>query len=259
MEIVYQQKLVKGDFFLMQTEDKLKKSSGPKYRHEYKYFSPEYILAYLEQRTKAVLSKDAHVGSQGFYNIRSMYFDDMFNTCYQENEDGTDPREKFRVRIYNNSPDRISLELKQKKQGKTLKFSTPLSRERCEALMTGKRPDITNADSFLYKKFYSQIVMRNLHPVTIVCYDRVPYVYSHGNVRITYDRNIRSADNFSKFFDTDLPSRPVLPAGTNLLEVKFDELLPDYIFEMLQTSKLSLTTFSKYYLCRKYNMKETIK
>ena len=234
-------------------------SRKKKYRHEFKYFSPEYILSYLEERTQHVLYKDSHVGEQGFYNIRSIYFDDLFNTCYRENEDGTDPREKFRIRIYNNSPERITLELMQKVRGKCLKLSTPLSRERCENLMYGRRLDVKNEDSFLYKKFYTQILMRGFKPVNIVCYDRVPFIWKEGNVRVTYDRNIRSGSDFTKFFDADLPTRPILPAGTNLLEVKFDEFIPDFISEILQTSRLQQTSFSKYYLCRKYNMRSTLK
>ena len=92
-----------------------------KWRHEYKYFSPEYLLQVLEDRVERVLNKDSHTGPNGFYHIRSIYFDDMENTCYYENENGTDPREKFRIRIYNNSPDRISPESKQEYQGKCLK------------------------------------------------------------------------------------------------------------------------------------------
>ena len=230
-----------------------------KYRHEFKYFSPEYILSTLEKRCDAVLKRDSHTGPQGFYNIKSLYFDDFYNTCYFENENGTDPREKFRIRIYNNSTSHISLELKQKKQERTLKTSCPISLERVNSIISGGKLDVKNEDSFLYKKFYSQIVSRNLHPVTIVVYDRIPYVYKNGNVRVTFDRNIRSGNDFSKFFDSDLPVRPVLPSATNLLEVKFDEFLPDYIYEILQTGRLAQTSFSKYYLCRKYNMKGTIK
>ncbi len=230
-----------------------------KYRHEFKYFSPEYILSTLEKRCDAVLKRDSHTGPEGFYNIKSLYFDDFYNTCYFENENGTDPREKFRIRIYNNSISRISLELKQKKQGRTLKTSCPISLERVKSIINGEKLDVKNEDSFLYKKFYTQMISRNLHPVTIVVYDRIPYVYKNGNVRVTFDRNIRSGNDFSKFFDSDLPVRPVLPAATNLLEVKFDEFLPDYIHEILQTERLAQTSFSKYYLCRKYNMKNTIR
>jgi hypothetical protein len=39
-----------------------------------------------------------------------------------------------------------------------------------------------------------------------------------------------------------------------MVEVKFDELLPDFIYELLQSSRLVQTAFSKYYLCRRYNI-----
>lgn len=236
--------------------------AGSKWRHEYKYFSPELLLDELEKRCCVVMKKDSHVSEKGFYHIRSIYFDDLYNTCYHENENGTDPREKFRIRIYDCSDKRISLELKQRKMGKCLKSSCPLSKERLNAIIDGYFQNISliprKDDSFIYKKFYSEILFRRLRPVNIVCYDRVPFVCKIGNVRVTFDRNIRSADDFEKFFSEDLPTRPILPAGTNLLEVKFDELLPDYIYDVLSTEKLKATSFSKYYLCRKYNMKTTL-
>lgn len=240
----------------------MNKMINPKWRHEYKYFSPELLLDELEKRCSVILQKDRNVGEQGFYHIRSIYFDDMYNTCYYENENGTDPREKFRVRIYNNSDSRISLELKQRKMGKCHKLSCLLPRARLDALINF---DFHNPcllpkedDSYIYKKFYAQILSRNLHPVNIVCYDRVPFVNRIGNVRITFDRNIRSADDFKNFFSGSLATRPILPDGTNLLEVKFDELLPDYIYDVLSSEKIKQTSFSKYYLCRKFNMKSTL-
>ena len=74
-------------------------------------------------------------------------------------------------------------------------------------------------------------------------------------VRVTFDRNIRSSSEVARFFDAGCSFRPVLPAGTNMMEVKFDELLPDFISASLQTGLLSHTSFSKYYLCRKYSLR----
>ena len=64
-----------------------------KYRHEFKYVSPEIVLSALKSRVETVLFHDKHTGPSGEYAIRSIYFDDIFNTCFTENEDGTDPRE----------------------------------------------------------------------------------------------------------------------------------------------------------------------
>lgn len=224
------------------------------FRHEYKYLAPETTLAALQQRVQSVLTLDAHVGARGSYGIRSLYFDDLYNTCYRENVNGTDPREKFRIRIYNGSTEKITLELKQKVKGMTRKYATPLSYERCCALMNGELLTVRDEDAPLYKKFYAQVRSRNLHPVTIVSYERVPYIWREGNVRVTFDRHIGSSEDFRRFFDDDLPERPVLPLYQNLLEVKFDEFLPDFLYELLQVGSLAQTTFSKYYVCRTYAM-----
>ena len=93
---------------------------------------------------------------------------------------------------------------------------------------------------------------RGLKPVVIVAYERVPFVYEDGNVRVTFDRNLRSSSIIEDFFNEDAAFRPVLPVGTNMMEVKFDEFLPDFINEACQTSLLQWTSFSKFYLCRKY-------
>ena len=88
-----------------------------KYRHELKYVCTAAELALIQSRIHHLIPLDSHVGDTGMYNIRSLYFDDYYNRCYYENENGTDPREKFRIRIYNGSTDKISLELKKKERG----------------------------------------------------------------------------------------------------------------------------------------------
>ncbi len=227
-----------------------------KYRHEYKYLVSEGRLAMLDARAAALMQRDAHVQKEGpyagYYNIRSVYFDDRNNTCYWENECGTDPREKFRIRIYNHSDDRISLELKSKRRGKCLKQSCKLTRQQCEILIRGgclpERPDYPP----LLQKLLLQIKTRGLRPVVIVEYDRVPYVYLLGNVRVTMDRNIRSSDDCCRFFERKLPMRPILPVGQHILEVKWDELLPDFLYRALMLESLQWTSFSKFYLCRRF-------
>ncbi len=224
-----------------------------KYRHEYKYVSPEYILASQQMKLSSILQLDKHVGKSGEYSIRSIYFDDIYNTCYFENEDGTDPREKFRIRIYNCNKNRISLELKQKEKGMCHKISCPISYETCLEIMEGKIPEFNSETPYLLKKLIAQMQFRALKPVVIVAYERVPFIYEDGNVRVTFDRNLRSSNDIHGFFEQDLPFRSVFPIETNMMEVKFDEFLPDFINEALQTTKLQWTSFSKYYLCRKFD------
>ena len=108
------------------------------YRNELKYLVTAYELAEIRGRISNLIRLDSHVGEEGMYAIRSLYFDDYYDSYMLENERGTDPREKFRIRIYNHSPSRITLELKRKERGMTQKLSCPLSREQCESLMAGQ-------------------------------------------------------------------------------------------------------------------------
>lgn len=223
-----------------------------KYRHELKYQITDAQVAMLKNRINRLIPPDSHAGSDGRYRIRSLYFDDYENRCFRENEDGTDPREKFRIRIYNASSDRITLECKRKERGKTHKTSCPLTLEQTRALMSGKiLPDIS-AQPALLQKLTMQMLTRRMRPVVIVEYDRIPYVYKNGNVRITLDTNICSSSAVEQFLDETIPVRPVLPRGQQLLEVKYDEYLPDFIYRNLQLHSLRQTAFSKYFICRKY-------
>ena len=184
--------------------------------------------------------------------MQNLYFDDYYDRCLAENENGTDPREKFRIRIYNGSSEKISLECKRKERGKTYKTSCPLTQEQTRLLMAGKTiPDISDQPPLL-RKLTLQMMTRKLRPVVIVEYERIPYVYKNGNVRITLDTNITSSSAVETFLNPRIAGRPVLPVGQQLLEVKYDEYLPDFIYRSLMLPNLRQSAFSKYYICRKY-------
>ncbi len=224
-----------------------------KYRHELKYQCSEAQLAIIKSRVQSVMRYDSHA-QNGRYTIRSMYFDSVDNKCYYENENGTDPREKFRIRIYNGSADRISLECKRKEHGKTFKTACLLTMDDYNKIMAGGDLSAFAQKNAVLRKFTLLLRDELYRPAVIVEYDRTPFVYPIGNVRVTLDQNIRSSNDFGSFFDSNIATRQILPRGQHLLEVKYDELLPDYIKEVLELGNLQQSTFSKYYLCRKYAM-----
>jgi hypothetical protein len=224
------------------------------YRHELKYVVNAQQIALLENRMKNLIALDSHVGETGMYRIRSLYFDDYYNSCYTENEIGTDPREKFRIRIYNADDSRISLELKRKEHGMTQKLSCRLTREQCEELMQGRPLPVDSSSPPVLQKLNLLMRTRRMRPKVIVEYDRIPFVDRLGNTRITLDLNISSSDDVASFLEKELHRRPVMQAGEHILEVKYDEFLPDYIYRNLQLPNLRQTAFSKYYLCRKFRL-----
>ena len=224
------------------------------YRHEYKYQCALQKLLGIRNQIEPIMYQDSNVGDDGTYTIRSLYFDDYNNRCFYENVNGTDPREKFRIRIYNGDASFIKLELKRKERGKTKKLSCHLNEELCRIAMDGELLPIEAVDSAVYRKFCIQQSTRLLKPKVIVEYDRVPFVYPDGNVRVTFDLQIRSSDRIENFLDKEIASRLIMPTNQHLLEVKFDEYIPDFIYQAIQTERLQQTTFSKYYMCRKYGM-----
>ena len=164
-----------------------------KYRHELKYIVSAAQIPLLKSRVSAIMRLDSHAGADGRYNISSLYFDDYDNHCYYENENGTDPREKFRIRIYNHSMTTIHLECKRKERGKTLKTSAEITAEQVNRVLEGAAWSNMEKLPPLLRKMKLQMDTRLLRPVVIVEYERIPYVYQNGNVRVTFDMNVSSS------------------------------------------------------------------
>lgn len=224
------------------------------YRHEYKFLIDEREKAQLYYRLKNLIPLDAHAGEDGHYWIRSVYFDDYRDSCFYENEDGINERAKYRIRIYNVSDEKIQLERKSKKNGMTCKESAPLTREQCELLLRGASFPIEDGYAEVLKQFLVLVMSRGMRAKTIVEYERIPFIYRLGNVRVTFDRNITSSMEVGRFFEKDNLRYPVLAKGQQLMEVKFDEYLPAFIRDNLEIGRLQQTSFSKYYLGRKYTV-----
>lgn len=224
-----------------------------KYRHEYKYLCNAVQNAILKTRAKALLRPDVHTEATGFYRIRSLYFDSPEDSCYYDNENGIGERDKYRIRIYNENTKYIVLEKKSKSRQMTRKQSCRIDEDICRKLMNGQSVRITEDMSPEAAKLLSEMRTKHMRPVVIVEYVRYPFVEKNGNVRVTFDENICSSNEISKFLDEKITVRPVLEAGMSVLEVKWDEFLMDYIKQQLQMNSLQWSGFSKYYLCRKYN------
>ena len=231
----------------------MEKSSGSKYRHEYKYICDAMEMAVLCTRIRTLMSRDSHCDENGNYQIRSLYFDDFEDRCYYENESGIGERDKYRIRIYNADREIIHLEKKSKNRGMTMKKTCSIDEDICRCLMRGIRPKIQSMFSEDLRVMLQEMEQRCLRPVVIVEYIREPFVCQNGNTRITFDKNIRSSNEIDNFLEKDISARPIMEKGKGILEVKWDEFLPDYIAGQLQLDSLQWSSFSKYYLCRRYN------
>ena len=222
-----------------------------KYRHELKYICSELELQIIEQKLKAVMQPDPHADENGEYLIRSIYFDDYHRSRFFENEDGVDPREKFRIRAYNCFDGRISLEKKIKSHTMTGKKSCLIDRQTCVKMLSGQSIRDRLGQQPLLDEWILQAETMGLRPVMLGEYVRKPYVYRLGNVRVTFDRNICASYQVRELFEPHISRIAVLPSGYHVLEVKYDDFLPDVIYQLIDSGHMRQTTFSKFYLgCR---------
>lgn len=221
------------------------------YRHEYKFLVNESDIAALRARLSAFMRRDAfHTESDGRYTVRSLYFDNASDDALREKLDGVDEREKFRIRCYDEDSAFIRLEKKEKRHGLCRKVSAPLTHAQAEALIAGDSAFLRDSPHPLLNELSIKMSTLQLRPRALVIYDREAYAYPAGNVRITFDSRVRSGLNQIDLFNYGLPMARVLPAPYTILEVKFDDYLPDFIRALCRLDARVQTACSKYALCR---------
>ena len=76
-------------------------------------------------------------------------------------------------------------------------------------------------------------------------YERIPWILDAGTVRITFDSDVRAAIGSYDIFDTGLPALSVLEPGKLILEVKFTEMLPQLLRDVLPPPAAEFTAVSK--------------
>lgn len=219
-----------------------------KFRHELKYLINEGDAELIRERLKAVLTPDAHA-VDGQYHIRSLYFDDYWNTAYEDKLGGFSNRKKYRIRIYDRSRGVIRLECKIKQGAYIYKRGAALSPEELDRIWNGDYAFLLKRPEELCREFYYQCVSRVLRPRVYVDYEREPFVMPAGDVRITFDKDVRGAYPAWDMFSDQLVFQHVLEPGKLVMEVKFTEFLPGVVQKILPPRAAEFSAVSKYTLC----------
>ena len=223
-----------------------------KFRHEYKHVITKSDVVTMRHRLNAVLIPDTHgINGSPKYEIRSLYFDNLDDKALREKIDGVSKREKFRIRCYNNDPSFIRLEKKSKINSLCNKESAVITLEEANKIIRGDTAWMITSDLPLVRELYAKMASQGIRPKTIVDYTREAYTYPAGNVRVTLDYNIRTGLVSTEMFS---PDTVTVPAGESetILEVKWDEYLPDIVRDTVTLKGIRSSAFSKYAACRIY-------
>lgn len=223
-----------------------------RFRHELKYYITENDYLTLRRKIATILKQDKNSIDQRGYLIRSLYFDNIYDHDLLQKNNGILRRKKFRVRIYNHSDKLIKLEKKSRQGEYILKTSARITKDEYNKLLDWDYQFLKEKgkEESIYKEFYHYLNSEYMRPRVIVDYVREAYIGHISNVRITFDKELSFVTNSLDLFNPNHTSEEVLKSPLMILEVKYDEFLPDYIRQLLQLDAHNRSAISKYVLCR---------
>ncbi len=225
-------------------------------RHELKFYINPVEYQVLSRQLDRVLERDPNGDENNEYHIRSLYFDTIYNDALLDKLDGVKNRDKYRIRIYNFSDKFIRMECKTKVGSLISKRSVAIPKLLAEQLIAGDPTGLEQSRSGLLRDVYREMKINYLHPVVIVDYVREAYLHPAEEVRITFDKQIRTGLYQTAMFDASIPTYPVFDDPVEVLEVKYDEFLPTYMQAILSGVTAQRSAVSKYTWCRRYENKE---
>ena len=225
-------------------------------RHELKYFISPAEMQVLRGILTPSMQLDPNGNENNEYHIRSLYFDTINDDALEEKIAGVGNRKKYRIRIYNFSDKVIKLECKSKYGDLISKQSVTIPRDLAEQLIAGDPEGLQRMRHPLFHDMYREMRINLLRPAVIVDYVREAYIHPAEEVRITFDKTLRTGLYSNDLFNKNIPTYPVFDDPVEILEVKYDEFLPSYIQSMLSGVTAQRSAISKYTWCRRYENKE---
>lgn len=221
-----------------------------KMRHELKYYIPIYEKYALRERVRRVMSLDHNSVTEDGYHIRSLYFDNVHESALHDKTNGILRRKKYRIRIYNKSDQVIKLERKSKMNHLVMKESARLTKDEYYSLLHGDIYVLHAKSAPLLRDFYFDLKNEHMKPAVVVDYIREAYTYPISDVRVTFDKQLSASVQSFDIFDPSLITREMIHGPQTILEVKYNQFLPDMISNLLQMPAHSRSAISKYVICK---------
>jgi hypothetical protein len=222
------------------------------HRQEIKYFIRSHDVIILTELLRSVMIIDENMPDQRGYEVSSLYYDSIDNCDLHAKLNGDLKRKKFRIRIYNNDTSFGKFEIK-KKLGTTIsKISLPLNHSQIQSLSK------SDFDCLKREGFYDarQTMLDNRYePKCIVKYNRIAYQLPFNRIRVTIDTNILTS-GYNCSFDKDSNGIKVIPTSLEVVEIKFEDYIPNSILHCIEKFALARTAISKYTGARLFSIND---
>jgi len=203
----------------------------------------EYMI--FKNRLKYILDEDEnHV--DGKYLVSSLYFEDDYLSMYFDKVDGSKERYKYRLRTYNRDSSFIKFEKKIKSGSYIAKKTLRVDLEKFQKLYQRDYKFLFDEDFDTYNELH----YAKLKPFVNISYNREAYLNKLLNVRVTFDHDLRYSFTDLNIFSNESHSR-VFDEDLIIMEVKYDEIYPDYIRNIFDLERGCQTSISKYELAIK--------
>ena len=216
-------------------------------RKELKYLVSLQEVYHLKEKLGAVMQVDSHGDREG-YRVRSLYFDSLFDSDFEDKVAGYDNRQKIRLRVYNPSDQWAKLELKEKTGSAQRKRSLTIHREEAERMIKGDYTFLMERPEAMAHQLYTYMLTKCYRPKCVVEYDRLAYFREENDVRVTFDSNLRATEADFNIWNEQLLLYPVTPPGEVTMEVKYNGFLYSYIKNIINQANRMQISNSKY--CR---------
>ncbi|MCA9392163.1 polyphosphate polymerase domain-containing protein [candidate division WWE3 bacterium] len=222
-------------------------------RHELKFYIHRVEYEQLRLKLLKLLSCDAYQRDPEGYFIRSLYFDDLHDTAVNEKLAGIEKRSKLRLRIYSYDQDWAKLENKIKDNNYVRKVSQTITKQEALNLINGDYQFLLNYDNNYARALYFDFATIYRRPVTVIDYYRDAYMLDFNNIRVTFDKNLRSTTSNFDLFNPNLPTHPLQFDQVVIMEIKFDNFLPPWFLKIIHAERFTQSAVSKYCLARMQN------
>lgn len=186
-------------------------------------------------------------GEQGFYKVKSLYFDTPDFKDYRDKEENKEVRKGIRMRVYGKSSV-IKLELKEKNKEIQKKTSIKIKMEDAKGLLENNYEILKNYD----EKFYKIMKENKYEPKVVIFYDRYAFNSEDRDLRITIDSNLSMGKEIVGFFKESIEGEKVFSQEEkHIVEVKKGKKIPEKLKDLIDSFGNLEKSISKYKRCCK--------